>query len=130
MNTPQYKLEVLRHYQACGSIAATAEHYGISRQSIYTWDRQHREKGEAGLQNGSRAHRSHKHQTPPDTVEKIRQLALQNPTLGGTQLAKLIVAPFTRVSAQTVNGVLRQLRLSDADDRWREIEGHLRACPM
>ena len=129
LHTPEFKLQVLDHYRSCGSIEQASKEFGVARQTLYNWLARQRTEGKEGLVDRSRAHRSHKHKTPPETVAQVRRLALQNPTLGGTGLAKLLVPPFIAVSPQTINAVLRQLHLATVDERWLALENEMRGRP-
>jgi transposase-like protein len=37
------------------NVAATCRHYGITRQTFYTWEKRYKSEGEAGLQERSKA---------------------------------------------------------------------------
>ena len=105
-NDTARKLEVLAHYWQYNDVSLTSRKFSLSRQTIYHWLRRYDPKNPASLDDLSRAHRSHAQATPPETVAYIIQLALRNPTLGGTEIAKLVASPHARVSAQTINELL------------------------
>ena len=110
VNNPDSKLLVLQHYRQCRSITATCAKFGISRQSLYNWIERYDAGGLKGLEDNSRAHRSHPLTTPQVVVDEILSLALRNPTLGGTAIAVLIKPPHNTLTAQTVNRILRKLK--------------------
>ena len=125
-HSPEFKLQVLDHYHRCSSIERTSKDFGVARQTIYNWQTRHLAEGPQGLVDRSRAHHSHSQATPPETVAHILQLALQNPTSGGTEIADLVEPPHARVSPQTINAMLARSGLSTSDQRWVEHQRYLR----
>jgi transposase len=128
-NSAAKKLRALEYLRCGGSVAEAAKKFKTSRQTIYNWKCNGNDR-DGDLQDRSRAHKTHKHKTPPETVVHLRTLAIQNPQLGGTALTKLIKAPHRQLSPQTVNGILRQLNLASEDHRWHELERQLRDRPQ
>ena len=119
------KLEVLTHYWQYNDISLTSRMFGVSRQTIYNWLHRYDPTNPSSLDDLSRAHHSHSQATPPETVAHILQLARRNPTLGGTEIAKLVAPPHACVSAQTINAMLAKNDVSTPDQRWAELQRQL-----
>ena len=68
----RHRLAVLRHADEISkSVAATCRHYGITRQTFYTWEKRYKAEGEAGLLERSRAPKSSPSVTNSEVVGKI-----------------------------------------------------------
>ena len=68
----KHKLAVLRHVEeVSGSVAATCQYYGISRQVYYKWRRRYEDDGFAGLTDRSSAPHHSPNATDSEVIEKI-----------------------------------------------------------
>jgi transposase len=116
------RLKIIQYYRETKSVPQTCARFSLARQTLYNWLERLRREGEAGLVDKSRAHHSHPQKTATGTTQHIVELALTHPTLGGTELAKMIVSLHSRVSPQTVNSVLRSKGLSTGEARILQLE--------
>lgn len=74
---------------------------GIGRTSFYEWKRRFLTHGLAGLKDQPPIHESHPQTTAPETVERIRALALEHPAYGCNRIEALTSLEGRRVSAIT-----------------------------
>ena len=70
------RLSVLELAQALGSVSEACRRRGMDRTSFYEWKRRFQTHGFAGLKDLPPIARSHPQTTPPEVVERIRELAL------------------------------------------------------
>ena len=80
------KLAVLEYAEACGNVAKTCRHFGISRQCYYNCLHAFERHGEAGLVNRGPCPEIHSLRTPKPIEEKIVHLRLTY-HLGPTRIA-------------------------------------------
>ena len=78
----QQRLSVLELARELGSVAEACRQRGMDRTSFYEWKRRFQTQGFEGLKDLPPIHKSHPQTTPPETVEKIRALALEHPSFG------------------------------------------------
>ena len=67
-------------------------------------------------------HKSHPQTTPPETVEKIRALALKHPAYGCTRHEAMLALEGIPVSSITIQKILHDLGLGTKIDRWLALE--------
>lgn len=65
-----------------GNLAEACRQRGMDRTSFYAWERRFQSQGVEGLKDLPPIHKSHPQTTPPETVEKMRALALEHQSLG------------------------------------------------
>ena len=65
------KLKVLNYAEKTGNISKTCRHFGLCRETFYTWRRAYLAQGENGLINNKPCPENHKLRTPKDIEEKI-----------------------------------------------------------
>ena len=78
----QQRLSVLELARELGNVAEACRQRGMDRTSFYEWKRRFQTQGFEGLKDLPPIHKSHPQTTPPETVEKIRALALEHPSFG------------------------------------------------
>ena len=83
----RHRLAVLRHADEISkNVAATCRHYGITRQTFYTWEKRYKSEGEAGLHERSKAPKFSPRATNSEVVGKIIYLR-QNYHFGPQKIA-------------------------------------------
>ena len=118
----RHRLSVLELAQALGSVSEACRRRGMDRTSFYEWKRRFQTHGLAGLKDLPPIARSHPQTTAPETVERIRELALQHPAYGCDRLEALLALEGRRVSAITVQKILNDHGLGTRHERWLALE--------
>jgi transposase InsO family protein len=67
-------------------------------------------------------HKSHSLTTPPETLEKIRALALEHPAYGCDRNKAMLALKGIRVPSITIQKILHDLGLGTKIDRWLALE--------
>ncbi len=106
------------HYHKHGNARFTCRHFGISPQTFYRWKNRFDRYDLTTLESqSSRPHRIPKPQTPPQEVERIKELREQYPRWGKNKLAVLLRREGIEISASTVGRVINRLK-----ERGRLVE--------
>ena len=104
----RHRLAVLRHADEISmNVAATCRHYGITRQTFYTWEKCYKSEGEAGLHERSKAPKFSPRATNSEIVGKIIYLR-QNYHFGPQKIA-MYLARYHDVTISN-SGVWRILK--------------------
>jgi transposase len=118
----QQRLSVLELARELGSVAEACRQRGMGRSSFYEWKRRFQTQGCDGLKDLPPIHKSHPQTTPPETVEKIRVLALKHPACGCNRHEAMLALEGIRVSSITIQKILHDLGLGTQLDRWLALE--------
>lgn len=102
----QQRLSVLELARELGNVAEACRQRGMDRTSFYEWKRRFQTQGFEGLKDLPPIHKSHPQTTPPETVEKIRALALEHPSFGCNRYEATLALEGIRVSAITIQKIL------------------------
>lgn len=70
------KTSALELAQALGDITEACRRRGVSRTQFYEWKRRFQTHGIEGLRDLPPIAKSHPFTTPPETIERIKELAL------------------------------------------------------
>lgn len=100
------RLSVLELAKELGNVAEACRQRGLDRTSFYEWKRRFQTQGFEGLKDLPPIHKSHPQTTPPETVERIRELALAHPAYGCNRHEAMLALEGTRVSAITIQKIL------------------------
>jgi len=92
------------------------------RTSFYEWKRRFQTQGFEGLKDLPTIHKSHPQTTPPETVEKIKALALKHPAYGCNRHEAMLALEGIRVSSITIQKILHEHDLGTKIDRWLVLE--------
>lgn len=104
----EHRLSVLELARELGNVAEACRQRGLDRTSFYEWKRRLRTDsldqthGFEGLKDLPPIHKSHPQTTPPETVARIKELALEHPAYGCNRLEALLSLEGRRVSAVTI----------------------------
>ena len=82
----EHRLSVLELARELGNVAGACRQRGLDRTSFYEWKRRFQTHGFEGLKDLPPIHKSHPQTTPPETVERIKELALKHPAYGCNRL--------------------------------------------
>src|SRR3712207_2512505 len=116
------RLTVLELAERLGNVTEACRRGGIDRTSFYEWKRRFQLEGLDGLKDLPPIARSHPQTTPPETVERIRELALAHPAYGCNRIEALLALEGKRVSAITVQKILNDGGLGTRHERWLALE--------
>lgn len=118
----QSRLSVLELAKELGNVAEACRQRGLDRTSFYEWKRRFQTQGFEGLKDLPPIHKSHPQTTPPETVERIRALALAHPAYGCNRHEALLALEGIRVSSITIQKILNDSGLGTKSDRWLALE--------
>lgn len=118
----QQRLSVLELARELGNVAEACRQRGMDRTSFYEWKRRFQTQGFEGLKDLPPIHRSHPQTTPPETVEKIRTLALEHPSFGCNRYEAMLSLEGIRVSSITIQKILNDNGLGTRYERWLALE--------
>ena len=118
----QHRLSVLELAKELGNVAEACRQRGLDRTSFYEWKRRFQTQGFEGLKDLPPIHKSHPQTTPPETVERIRALALAHPAYGCNRFEAMLALEGVRVSSITIQKILHENGLGTKSDRWLALE--------
>ena len=118
----EHRLSVLELAKELGNVAEACRRRGLDRTSFYEWKRRFQTQGFAGLKDLPPIHKSHPQTTPPETVARIRELALEHPAYGCNRIEAMLSLEGKRVSAITIQKILNDAGLGTKYDRWLALE--------
>lgn len=118
----EHRLSVLELAKELGNVAEACRRRGLDRTSFYEWKRRFQTQGFEGLKDLPPIHKSHPQTTTPETVERIKGLALEHPAYGCNRIEALLALEGRRVSAITIQKILNEADLGTKYDRWLALE--------
>ena len=118
----QSRLSVLELARELGNVAEACRQRGLDRTSFYEWKRRFQTQGFEGLKDLPPIHKSHPQTTPPETVERIKALALEHPAYGCNRHEAMLALEGIRVSSITIQKILNEHGLGTRMDRWLALE--------
>jgi len=120
------RLSVLELAQELGSVSKACRQAGMDRTSFYEWKRRFQTHGMAGLKDLPPVAKSHPQTTPPQTVERVLALSLENPAWGCNRLSDHLALEGMALSSVTVQSILTKNGLGSRYERLLKLEE--RAC--
>jgi transposase InsO family protein len=118
----QQRLSVLQLAEALRNVSLACRQRGVSRSQFYEYKRRFQTHGLEGLKDLPPIAKSHPMTTPPETVKKIKALALKHPAWGCQRLEALLKAEGISVSYVTVQKILDRNNLGSRYQRWLALE--------
>jgi transposase InsO family protein len=118
----QSRLSVLELAKELGNVAEACRQRGLDRTSFYEWKRRFQTQGFEGLKDLPPIHKSHPQTTAPETVARIKALALEHPAFGCNRLEAMLALEGVRVSSITIQKILNDHDLGTRVDRWLALE--------
>lgn len=117
-----HRLSVLELARELGNVTEACRRRGLDRTSFYEWKRRFQTHGFEGLKDLPPIHKSHPQTTPPETVQRLQELALEHPAYGCNRLEALLALEGRRVSAITIQKILNDNGLGTRYERWLALE--------
>jgi len=106
------RLQALEVWRLTGRWQEAARLFGLSRATLYRWQRRYQPTDLATLEARSRRpRRVRQPQTPPAVVVRLQALRQQYPRWGREKLRVLLAREGLAVSAKTIDRVLARLRV-------------------
>ncbi len=118
----RHKASVLELASVLGNVAEACRRRGVSRTQFYEWKRRFQTHGLEGLRDMPPIVKHHPFTTPPEVVERIKELALLYPSRGCGYLESLLEAEGRSVSKVTIQKILDEHGLGKRYDRWLALE--------
>lgn len=118
----EQKMSVLELGQALCNITEACRRRGVSRTQFYEWKRRFQTHGLEGLKDLPPVVKNHPLQAPPETDEKIKELALLHPSCGCRFLEALLASENVAVSSVTIQWILDEAGLGKRYERWLALE--------
>lgn len=118
----QHRLSMLELAKELGNVAEACRQRGFDRTSFYEWKRRFQTQGFEGLKDLPPIHKSHPQTTSPETVERIRALALAHPAYGCNRFEAMLALEGVRVSSITIQKILNENGLGTKSDRWLALK--------
>ncbi len=107
-----------------GSISGLCEVYGISRKTGCKWIRRFKEHGKSGLEDNSRACRSHPNATDAETADLVIAARKAHSTWGPNKLRDWLIRRHPKLpAASTMGDILRRAGLVKPRRRGRRLRG-------
>jgi transposase InsO family protein len=116
------RLSVLELAEKLGNATEACRRRGMDRTSFYEWRKRFEVQGLEGLKDLPPIHKTHPQTTPPETVERIKALALKHPAKGCAYLSGLLAREGINVSNVTVQEILNRHDLGSKRERWLALE--------
>jgi transposase len=115
------RLELLEQVKATGNVAEACKTFGVSRPCFYKWRARYEREGLPGLQDQSKASRSHPRKLDIGTREVVVRFALMKPWLGCHALSHALSEEIGReVSGTAVHRILKERDLETVAQRVKE----------
>lgn len=118
----KHKLSVLQLAETLGNITEACKRRGVSRTQFYEYKRRFQTHGIEGLRDLPPIAKNHPFTTPPETVEKIKELAMKHPSWGCNRYESLLKADGISVSSITIQSILNKNDLGTKYHRWLALE--------
>lgn len=116
------RLSLLELAQGLGNVAEACRQRGVSRTQFYEYKRRFQTHGLGGLKDLPPIHHSHPQTTPPEVVDKLLALSVENPTRGCNWLYDRLQLEGISVSAPTIQGILNKHSMGSRYDRLLKLE--------
>ncbi|QPJ64205.1 MAG: transposase [Candidatus Nitrohelix vancouverensis] len=116
------RLSALQLAESLGNVTEACRQQGLSRAQFYQYKHRFKTHGLEGLEDLSPINRRHPLTTPPEVVDTIIQLSLENPQWGCVRLSDQLKLRDISVSSPTVQKILIQNRMGSKNQRLRKLE--------
>jgi transposase InsO family protein len=116
------RLSVLELAQTLGNVSVACRQRGVSRTQFYEYKRHFQEQGLAGLKDLPPIHKTHPQTTPPEVVERVLALSLEQPGWGCYKLSDYLKFQGISVSGPTIQNILAKHGLGTKYERLPRLE--------
>jgi hypothetical protein len=97
------RLSVLELAHKLRNAAEACRRRGMDRTSFFEWRKRFETQGFEGLKDLPLIHKTHPQTTPVETVERVKQLALEHPAKGCAYLSGPLALEGIKLSGVTVS---------------------------
>lgn len=118
----QQRLSLLELAQGLGNVAEACRQRGVSRTQFYEYKRRFQTHGMVGLKDLPPIHQTHPQTTPPEVVERLLTVSMENPTRGCNWLHDRLLLEGISVSAPTIQGILNKQEMGSRYERLLKLE--------
>lgn len=126
----QHRLSILELADYLGNVTEACRRKGLSRNQFYEYKRRFQTHGLEGLKDLPPIAKHHPFTTPPDVMDRIEAIALENPSYGCNRLEALLAREGIRVSYVTIQKILNDKHLGSRYERWLALEQRAHETPM
>ncbi len=116
------RLSVLELAEALGNVSEACRRRGISRTTFYEYKKRYEAHGLEGLKDLPPIPKSHPFTTPPEVVERILEISLEDPARGCNWISDRLKLEGTPVSYPTVQKILNKHGMGTRYERWLRLE--------
>lgn len=124
------RLSVLELAEALGNVSKACRERGMSRTQFYEYKRRFQTHGFEGLKDLPPVHKSHPQTTPPEVVDKLLEMSLNNPTWGCARLSDMLKLQGTYVSPPTIQNILNKHGMGTRYERLLKLEEKVLQTPV
>jgi len=100
------KLSVPKLAQTRGNVSEACRIKDVSRTQFYEYKRRFQTHGLEGLKDLPPIHKTHPFTTPPEEVERLLAISLDNPTWGCVKLSNMFKLEEISISSPTIQNML------------------------
>ena len=118
----QQRLSLLELAQGLGNVAEACRQRGVSRTQFYEYKRRFQTHGMVGLKDLPPIHQTHPQTTPPEVVDRLLAVSMENPTRGCNWLHDRLLLEGISVSAPTIQGILNKHEMGSRYERLLKLE--------
>lgn len=118
----QQRLSLLELAQGLGNVAEACRQRGVSRTQFYEYKRRFQTHGMVGLKDMPPIHQTHPQTTPPEVVDRLLAVSMENPTRGCNWLHDRLLLEGISVSAPTIQGILNKHEMGSRYERLLKLE--------
>lgn len=118
----QQRLSLLELAESLGNVAEACRQRDVSRTQFYEYKRRFQTHGLVGLKDLPPIHLSHPQTTPPEVVERLLVLSVENPTRGCNWLHDRLQLEGISVSAPTIQSILNKHDMGSRYERLLKLE--------
>jgi homeodomain-containing protein len=108
--------------QTLGSVSIACRQRGVSRTQFYEYKKRFQEQGLAGRKDLPPIHKTHPQTTPPEVVERVLALSLEQPGWGCYKLSDYLKFQGISVSGPTIQNILARHGLGSKYERLLRLE--------
>lgn len=118
----QQRLSLLELAQGLGNVAEACRQRGVSRTQFYEYKRRFQTHGMVGLKDLPPIHQTHPQTTPPEVVDRLLTVSMENPTRGCNWLHDRLLLEGISISAPTIQGILNKHEMGSRYERLLKLE--------
>lgn len=122
MRVAHQKLSVLQLAEALGNVSEACRQRGVSRTQFYEYKRRFQTHGIEGLKDLPPIPKSNPLTTPPEQVERILAISLENPTWGCNRVCDMLALEGIKISYPTIQNILNKHGMGTRYERLLKLE--------